>query len=254
MNEYRCNAFIEADGLNLLCSLATIEPRLPWFILNQVVDCVSCAVLHPKVVSVFITPPPIIDENDYEIFSKILLDNEVISSINELKVKDNYNISKLINNYTLTQGQYIVIGNKLEEIIKNFIKKIGINVLPIKNVTCTNSDGEVKNIQLDLVFIIDDCIHYFEIKTNLNLDSEKNKATYDKINLVTEEFKKIYPDKKVYGKLLSTWFSINDVTKINKINITFMEELFDLIGVKIGSEEYYNLMKLFGSKLISNRV
>lgn len=196
----------------------------------------------------------IIDENNYEIFSKILLDNEIISSINELKVKDNYNISKLINNYTLTQGQYIVIGNKLEEIIKNFIKKIGINVLPIKHMVCTNSDGGIKNIQMDLVFIIDDCIHYFELKTNLNLDSEKNKATYDKINLVTEELKKIYPDKKVYGKLLSTWFSRNDVTKSNKINITFMEELFELIGAKISSQEYYNLMEIFGSKLISNRV
>jgi hypothetical protein len=193
-------------------------------------------------------------ENHYDIFYKILIDNEIISSINELKIKDNYNISKLINNYTLTQGQYIVIGNKLEEIIKNFIEKIRIKVLPIKHMVCTNSNGESKNIQVDLVFTIGDCIHYFELKTNLNLDSEKNKATYDKINLVTEELKKIYPDKKVYGNLLSTWFSRNDVTKSNKINITFMEELFELIGAKISSQEYYNLMKIFGSKLISNRV
>jgi hypothetical protein len=106
---------------------------------------------------------------------------------------------------------------------------------------------------LDLVYTIGCCVYYFELKTNLNLDSEKNKATYDKINLVTEELKKIYPDKKVYGNLLSTWFSRNDVTKSNKINITFMEELFELIGVKISSQEYYNLMKIFGSKLISNR-
>jgi hypothetical protein len=197
---------------------------------------------------------PTIVENHYDIFYKKLIDNEIISSINELKIKDNYNISKLINNYTLTQGQYIVIGNKLEEIIKNFIEKISIKVLPIKHMVCTNSNGESKNIQLDLVFTIGDCIHYFELKTNLNLDSEKNKATYDKINLVTEELKKIYPDKKVYGNLLSTWFSRNDVTKSNKINITFMEELFELIGAKISSQEYYNLMKIFGSKLISNRV
>ena len=65
MNEYTSNAFIEADGLNLLCSLASIEPRLPWFILNQVIDCLSYAVLHPKIILNFITPPPIIDEYNY---------------------------------------------------------------------------------------------------------------------------------------------------------------------------------------------
>jgi len=61
------------------------------------------------------------------LFTEELSNNDLISSINNLKLKDNYNIAKLIRNYKLTQSQYIKIGNELEKIIKRVIQKLGFN-------------------------------------------------------------------------------------------------------------------------------
>jgi len=70
---------------------------------------------------------------------------------------------------------------------------------------------------------------------------------------VVKELKKLYPNHNVYGRLLSTWFSKNDVPNKKKKDVLFIDELFELIGEPMTKEEYYDMTANFGSKLVSNR-
>jgi len=118
----------------------------------------------------------------------VLEQNSYINSCNSNKCKDVNSLSYLIEQ-ELSQSDCIKLGNALESVLRDLIL--------FKNKSLTNIKSKNKKgiKEKDHLFIDDEkkIIYYAEIKSNLNLDTEKSKMTCEKCiqikNELTEEFK-----------------------------------------------------------------
>ena len=107
-----------------------------------------------------------------------------------MSVKDNtdFNVKRLLNNNKLNQSQSIRFGKIFEKFIKDLIKSRGYELINegLIDVYETGSKTNKGKKDLDICFIKEETIYYFESKLNLNLDSEKSKATDNKISDINE--------------------------------------------------------------------
>ena len=180
----------------------------------------------------------------------LILNEKNISHLKE--VEDNsFNIKKLLGT-KLTQSQSIKFGNIFQTIIKDIVKSKGGEVLTQKFADVYGV-GETKlnkgHKDIDIWFLLDGKMYYFEAKTNLDLDSEKSKATDTKVEDITQWMKNNYVDYEIYSGVLSCWWDKEPGLPVKVKNVVFMKEFFEIIGVDISSEEYYHIMKEFGQSL-----
>tara|TARA_R100000005_G_C4964081_1_gene179619 strand:- start:514 stop:1101 length:588 start_codon:yes stop_codon:yes gene_type:complete len=153
-----------------------------------------------------------------------------------------------------TQSLFIKIGRNFEKWFKFIVEDAGMTLLP---------DGVVKNVigkkskDIDLIFRDDDTIYYREMKSNLELDTEKLPATYEKIQLITKYVEKEYPGYKVDSSLLhwSVYEPSILPTKYNTkvkecgkhgVKVSYPIDLFKTISVDISDKEYYNFFRELG--------
>ena len=93
-------------------------------------------------------------------------------------------------------------------------------------------------------------IFYFESKLNLNLDSEKSKATDDKISDITEYLIQENKENDVFSGLITCWWEKEEGMSITtKTNLLFMKDFLQILDIKTTKEEYYNLMSDFGKMI-----
>jgi hypothetical protein len=155
-----------------------------------------------------------------------------------------------------TQSLYIKVGRNFEKWFKFIVEDAGMILLP---------DGVVKNViggkskDIDLLFKdeVEKVIHYREMKSNLELDTEKLPATYEKIQMITKYVEKQYSGYKVDSSLLH-WSAYEPsilptkykthTKKCNKRNVkvSYPIDLFDTLSVDISDTEYYNLFRELG--------
>jgi hypothetical protein len=137
-------------------------------------------------------------------------------------------------------------NNDLKEKLDALLNDISRSIIMFETENNTNKKGKK---QLDVCFIKNDIIYYFECKINMNLDSEKSKQTDAKIKLITEYLKNKY-NKQVISKVITCWYNKHKglLNKI-KTNVIFMNEFFDLIDYNTDEIKYYKMMEDFG-KLI----
>ena len=95
------------------------------------------------------------------------------------------------------------------------------------------------------------------MKSNLELDTEKLPATYEKIQMITKYVEKQYSGYKVDSSLLH-WSAYEPsilptkykthTKKCNKRNVkvSYPIDLFDTLSVDISDTEYYNLFRELG--------
>ena len=153
-----------------------------------------------------------------------------------------------------TQSLYIKIGRNFEKWFKFIVEDAGMKLLP---------DGVVKNVigekskDIDLIFRDDNTIYYREMKSNLELDTEKLPATYEKIQMITKYVEKEYPGYKVDSSLLhwSVYEPSILPTKYNTkvkecgkhdVKVSYPIDLFKTISVDISDKEYYNFFRELG--------
>lgn len=178
----------------------------------------------------------------------ILITEQNIKSM----VKNNYddfNVKKLLNNYSLTQSQNIRFGKVFECFIKDIITNMGYELInkELIDVYQTNTKTNKNKKELDICFIKDDTVYYFECKVNLNLDSEKSKATDRKVLDITNYLINENPNKKIYSGILTCWWDKEVGMNIKtQTNLIFIKDLFELIGVKSNKDYYYKVMSDFG--------
>ena len=154
------------------------------------------------------------------------------------------------------QSLYIKVGRNFEKWFKFIVEDAGMILLP---------DGVVKNViggkskDIDLLFKdeVEKVIHYREMKSNLELDTEKLPATYEKIQMITKYVEKQYSGYKVDSSLLH-WSAYEPsilptkykthTKKCNKRNVkvSYPIDLFDTLSVDISDTEYYNLFRELG--------
>jgi hypothetical protein len=169
-------------------------------------------------------------------------------------VKENidFNVKRLLNNNKLDQSQSIRFGKIFENFIKSLIKSKGYKLIneELIDVYGTGSKTNKGKKDLDICFIKDDNIFYFESKLNLNLDSEKSKATDDKISEITDYLITENKDISVFSGLITCWWEKEEGMSITtKTNLLFMKDFLELLDIKSTKEEYYTMMSDFGKMI-----
>jgi len=182
----------------------------------------------------------------YNMMTSCLITEENINYMNNKKEKNDFNIKKLLGKDILTQSQSIKFGIIFEKVIKEILLYNNIEILNI-----THTSEVIKGSkQIDICFKHNDIIYYFEIKMNLNVDSEKLKITDDKVNYIKSYISNLYPTNEIICGILTVWYEKEKGMKIKpKTQIFYMKEIFDIIGLSNTEEQYYNSLLEFGKSL-----
>jgi hypothetical protein len=179
----------------------------------------------------------------------LISENKYISSTTSNNgCRDTTSISSLIDR-KLTQSDCIKLGNGIEKILRDVISAYNTDLENIKPLL--NKRGKK---DMDHLFYskYEKTIYYAEVKTNINLDTEKVKATCEKCTFIVKELKKMYPDhtikwcilgcrylafenaphfiKKKYLSLVKNnhLMGINEYLLLLRTNLTFSEMSYKL--------------------------
>jgi len=182
------------------------------------------------------------------------------------KNSDNYTIKNLFG-VDLNQSETIQFGQKIETWLNRILyKRDNVKCYTIKKLwinTETNhvqEGGKSKNMKdVDILFKVNNVSHYLELKTNLQLDTEKQKATRDKIKKITSCLNKNGKYEKVVGKILSPFWGKNSsiMSSFKNDEVVWISELFDLVGLNITEREYNDVCIEIGkniTKRLNSRV
>ena len=104
----------------------------------------------------------------------LIHDCDYIKKFKPNKSRAQTSLSYIVNR-TLSQSDCIKLGNAVEKLLINITSQF----TKYKNIKPPNKKGEKEK---DILFINekDKVIYYTEVKSNLDLDTEKSKATYNK--------------------------------------------------------------------------
>ena len=157
---------------------------------------------------------------------KIIIDNnKYIKECISNKSKDFNSLSYLIDR-DLSQSDCIKFGNGMEKILIDIIitKNPQLeNIKPINKKGKKERDHLFKNETLKTIY-------YAEIKSNLNLDTEKCKSTSNKCLQIYEELRLEYPDYFIKMYLVGTrYYDKTIIPKIIKNKYLSVEE--NVLGV-----------------------
>jgi len=162
--------------------------------------------------------------------------NKLIDTFDKNKyinMKDNgkdYNSISYIINKSLSHSQCIKFGIIMEKYLLDIILENNYNLKNIKPKR-KNGNKEKDHLLLDSKNKI---IHYSEIKSNLNLDTEKSKETSCKCLKIYNELCKEYFGYKVNMYLVGIRY--NNISKIPKNIINKYENIKDHV---VGINEYF---------------
>lgn len=173
----------------------------------------------------------------------ILKQKEEIKSKNKL---DEASLSFIINR-KMSQSESIRLGIAIECYLRDFI---GYKTR-LKNINKKNCKGQK---QKDILFIDynQKKIYFSEIKTNLNLDTEKSKSTYIKCQDVVKELEYEYKDFQIKWCLLGArYINCHEISeKVKKKYIDIKDNLFGIneffqmfdIDLVVSHKEYKELL------------
>jgi len=164
--------------------------------------------------------------------------------------KKSYNIKDLFQ-VELSQSQSIQVGKKIEFFINEVLHKT-------PNVKCHTTesiwiDTETNRIQIggnskglkdvDILFEYNKKSYYLELKSNLDLDTEKVIATTNKVKLITDSLNKNGGYGEVESKILSPFWYKNSsiVNPFPDDKVMWISELFKIVGITLPKNEYNEL-------------
>ena len=189
-------------------------------------------------------------END-EFFNNIfyiIKNNKYIKSNRNSKSngKDFNSLTYLINR-NITQSNCIKLGIAIESILKDIILFNNKNLIDIKPIN-KKDEKEKDHLFLDENNKI---IFYAEVKSNLNLDTEKSKATINKCINIKNDLQKQYEGYNIKMFLLGVRYINNNIIPNNikkkyniiKNNIVGINEYFKFLNIHFcfENEEKYIL-------------
>jgi hypothetical protein len=190
--------------------------------------------------------------NDVQKIKNVLITEKNIQNLQPKEVGEyDYNIKKLLNNNRLDQSQSIRFGNMFENFIKDLADSLGAILLDKKflDIYYTNSKTNKGKKDVDICFTYNDIIYYFECKTNLNLDSEKSKATDKKVGDIIEFLEK-ENNKTVIGGVVSCWYEFEEkLPNSLKSKLFFFKDIINIFNLNLSKNEYYDILKEFGNKI-----
>lgn len=184
-----------------------------------------------------------IKELTFEDLKKVIDENEYVKNCKSNEKPDINSLSFLIHNRNLSQSDKIKLGQGMEKVLKDIIEK-NTELINIKE---KNAKGEKERDHL-----FEDnknkIIYYAELKSNINLDTEKSKSTSEKCLKILDELQIQYPDYKIKMFLVNLRFlEKKDVDKVvlNKYtniknNLCGINEYLSNLGVKFNFKDEKN--------------
>lgn len=187
---------------------------------------------------------------------QIIFNNLNYNKINKKNNKkiDICSLSYLLKDLNLKQNECIKLGLFIEK----FLFELILNYTNLKSIKEKNKKNKIEK---DHLFLDDNkkIIYYAEIKSNINLDTEKSKQTINKILNVNKELIEQYKNYKIIYYLVNVRFLYkNEIPKniLNKYkqidnNLCCLNEyLINLnIKYKFDYNVYKNLLILFINNL-----
>ncbi len=171
----------------------------------------------------------------------IIKKNRYIVKTKSDKKKDPLSLSFLVG-IPMSHSDAVKLGYAVEDIIRDMV----IDLNPdIKNIKTNNSKGKKER---DLLFEnpVTKQIFYAEVKSNLNLDTEKKIATREKCLLIQQELSLEYPEYQIHSYLLNTrYLTIDDIPfriknkySVIKQNICGINDFFKYLNVNMHFDNY----------------
>ena len=184
--------------------------------------------------------------------SRIIRKNKYINNCSSNKKIDINSLSYLID-YELSQSDCIKIG--IENILKDFI----LENTNLKNIKTKNKKGikEKDHLFMDINKKI---IYYAEIKSNLNLDTEKSKQTYKKCLDIKKELQEEYKDYEIkmflvgvryYEKIIIPKTILKKYKEINN-NLCGINEYLKFLSIKFkifNEKDYKKILNYLVKKM-----
>ena len=172
-------------------------------------------------------------------------------------------ISDIFGRPDLSQSERIQLGNRIEKWMNRIVEihpithsikgkesNLWMNTETKKVVVGGNGAG-LKDI--DNLFSIVKSAYYLEIKTNLNLDTEKAPATIEKVKIITECLKESGNYDEVIGKVVSPFWDSENVPISGNMkkyaSIMWFSEFSKLLDLGLTKETYEDLCKKIGKFL-----
>lgn len=155
--------------------------------------------------------------------------------------------SELLFNRFSQQSLNIRVGNVIEKSWKEWLNNIdGVEL---------GNYGNIENHQIDLLFFYNGECYYLESKNNINLDTEKTMATYNKVMFIYECLQSMFTDYKIYAKVLcNRYHSFKYMQHFKKPfdeNILFgYGDMFAIFGEDISIEKWENFFKDVGMYIV----
>lgn len=163
----------------------------------------------------------------------IIKNNNYIKNCKSNKSKDIDSLSYLISR-ELSQSDCIKMGNGLEKIFYDIV----LYHTKLKDIKPKNKKGKKEK---DHLWCDEDnkIIYYAEFKSNINLDTEKSKSTYEKCLNIVIELKKKFPEYDIKWCLVGCRY-INNINIPNKLKYKYNTIKNNLFGVN----DYLNLLDI----------
>lgn len=172
-----------------------------------------------------------------------------VSEINYEK-KETGSLSELI--FSSSQNSFLIkIGKSLEDCFNKYSEsRSERNLKPYIKEHILQYFGKQRD--LDILFEINGKIYYFEVKSNLNLDTEKSKATADKVIEIGEFLRVHFPEKEVIYGVLSGRYGrrseINHPIKgiLKDIKLFGYKDFFEIFDLTVNTDEWEDMFKEAG--------
>lgn len=205
-------------------------------VLNEIVPIEKKKVLRKK----DIAPLILVDEKYLNNFRRIIKINNYVKKCKSSNAKEIHSLSYLVDK-VLSQSDCIKLGTGLENVMRQYIPSENKELVDLK-------DKNKKGIkEKDHLFLHPEkkIIYYAELKSNLNLDTEKSKATINKVIQINKELKEKYKGYEIKYFLVGTrYFSTQEIPRIiNKKYEEIRENLFgvneylETLGIDINFDE-----------------
>ena len=177
-----------------------------------------------------------------ELLKDMVKKNDYIKNCKSNKKKDPYSLSYLIKR-DISQNDCI----KLEIGVEKLVTDIVLQYCSVKHIKPKNVKDQKER---DHLFIDKNAkiVYYAELKANINLNTEKSKATYTKCLEIVKELQKEFPDhmvkwcllayryidseyitlaiKKKYTTISENLYGINQYLEMLGIDFEFTEETY----------------------------
>ena len=194
-------------------------------------------------------------------FLKSIVDgNEYVRDCTSNKAKDVHSLSSLVDR-SMSQSDCIKLGTGLEKVFKDIVLARNPKLTNIKP---KNTKGKKER---DHLFVDEETktVYYAELKSNLNLDTEKCRSTSNKCAQIAAELVLEYPEYKIemfllglryVNKTICPKIITNKYTEISE-NVVGVNDYFEALGggqLFANEQEYKDFLTYLANQMFQDPV